>query len=287
MITSDRKLKAILKGRKGQQRPYVDRPRHSRQLRCSRAFRLSGPVDAPPALLFSLHAYALFPAQRRGQFFAKLSKLRLQSGVFRIVAGFQTAINRFIENKNRTPKPFVWIADSRQNIDAVSIRCYIRTIRSFMHPIAKIRKAAGIFAHADYRRALRRGAAAGVEHEAMLKLLVLDTVVDIGANRGQFALAVRRCAPGARIISFEPLDGPAAIFRRVFAGDSQVVVHPVAIAPESGLKTMHISGRDDSSSLLPITELQNQLFPVLPKTQCALSPPRRSTNMSRRQTCTA
>jgi FkbM family methyltransferase len=130
-----------------------------------------------------------------------------------------------------------------------------------MHPIAKIRKAARIFAHAGYRRALRRGAAAGVEHEAMLQALGPDIVVDIGANRGQFALAVRRCAPSARIISFEPLDEPAAVFRRVFSGDSRVVLHPVAVAPDGGHTEMHVSGRDDSSSLLPITELQNQLFP--------------------------
>jgi FkbM family methyltransferase len=130
-----------------------------------------------------------------------------------------------------------------------------------MHPIAKIKKAAHIFAYAGYRRAFCKGAAAGVEHEAMLRILGPDTVVDIGANRGQFALAVRRCAPGARIIAFEPLDGPAKVFRRVFADDSRVILHPVAVAPDCGHKEMHVSERDDSSSLLPITELQNQLFP--------------------------
>jgi len=130
-----------------------------------------------------------------------------------------------------------------------------------MHPIAKIRKVARIFTHASYRRALRRGAAAGVEHEAMLNALAPDIVVDIGSNRGQFALAVRRCAPSARIISFEPLEEPAEIFNQVFSGDGRVVLHPVAVAPDGGHKAIHISGRDDSSSLLPITELQNKLFP--------------------------
>jgi len=130
-----------------------------------------------------------------------------------------------------------------------------------MHPIAKIKKAARIFSHGRYRCALRLGAAAGVEHEAVLKALAPDTVVDIGANRGQFALAVRRCAPNARIISFEPLEGPAAVFRKVFAHDTRTKLHTVAVAPEDGIRTIHISGRDDSSSLLPITDLQNQLFP--------------------------
>jgi hypothetical protein len=35
----------------------------------------------------------------------------------------------------------------------------------------------------------------------------------------------------------------------------------VAVGPRVGNATIHISARDDSSSLLPITALQNQIFP--------------------------
>lgn len=101
---------------------------------------------------------------------------------------------------------------------------------------------------------------AGAEHRHVLSR-ELKTVIDIGANRGQFALAVRQWAPKARVISFEPLSIPAAIFRRVFAGDDQVVLHPVAVGPESVRQEMHVSARDDSSSLLPISSLQGILFP--------------------------
>jgi FkbM family methyltransferase len=87
------------------------------------------------------------------------------------------------------------------------------------------------------------------------------TVVDIGANRGQFALVARHCFPEARILSFEPLPGPSRTFQRVFAGDPSVILHPVAIGPERGETTIHLSARDDSSSLLPISSLQNTLFP--------------------------
>ena len=62
----------------------------------------------------------------------------------------------------------------------------------------------------------------------------LTTVVDIGANRGQFSLAVRRWAPGAKVFAFEPLSGPAARFRKVFKGDSKVILHQAAIGPETG-----------------------------------------------------
>ncbi|ABA58003.1 Methyltransferase FkbM [Nitrosococcus oceani ATCC 19707] len=110
--------------------------------------------------------------------------------------------------------------------------------------------------------ALRYGVAAGVEHVRALKSLgEMGTVVDIGANRGQFALAARHCFPGARIVSFEPLPGPAEKFRRVLAGDSRLVLHQVAIGPARGEETIHISAADDSSSLLPITGMQRSLFP--------------------------
>ena len=111
-------------------------------------------------------------------------------------------------------------------------------------------------------RALRLGVAAGVEHVRVLRNLgAVSVVVDIGANRGQFALAARHCFPTAHIVSFEPLPGPAAMFRRVFAGDSLVALHEAAIGPVVGEATMHVSRLDDSSSLLPITAEQERVFP--------------------------
>jgi hypothetical protein len=40
-----------------------------------------------------------------------------------------------------------------------------------------------------------------------------------------------------------------------------VTLHQVAIGPESGQATIHVSRHDDCSSLLPISELQDRLFP--------------------------
>lgn len=120
-----------------------------------------------------------------------------------------------------------------------------------------------ILAVPSWRRALRyHRVAAGVEHATVLPNLgALCSVVDIGANRGQFALAARRCFPAADIISFEPLHRPAAIFRQVFVNDTAVVLHEAAIGSEPGEAMIHLSARDDSSSLLPITARQNTLFP--------------------------
>lgn len=100
---------------------------------------------------------------------------------------------------------------------------------------------------------------AGAEHRANLTA-DLETVVDIGANRGQFALAVRRWSPKARVIAFEPLTKATASFRKVL-GDSKVTLHQAAIGPEAGMTVLHVAGADDSSSLLPISSLQVSLFP--------------------------
>ena len=123
-------------------------------------------------------------------------------------------------------------------------------------------KLAAILKSPYYRtKLLRHRVAAGVEHARILSGLDCRTVVDIGANRGQFALVARQCHPQAGIISFEPLPAAAARFCAVFADDDRVTLHEVAIGPVRGNATIHLSRRDDSSSLLPITATQVSLFP--------------------------
>ena len=129
----------------------------------------------------------------------------------------------------------------------------------------KIGKLFKIFQSTYYIKALvKNGVAAGVEHAKVLghlKSSNFQTIVDIGANRGQFALVVRKHFPDAMIVSFEPLKEPAALFRRVFSSDPQVVLYEMAIGSEEKKMAIHVSRADDSSSLLPITVLQNSLFP--------------------------
>jgi transposase len=52
-------------------------------------------------------------------FFAKLTRRRLKRGVFRSLAELQAAINRFLEETNADPKPFVWTADPKRVLAAV------------------------------------------------------------------------------------------------------------------------------------------------------------------------
>lgn len=115
----------------------------------------------------------------------------------------------------------------------------------------------------SWRRVLfRHRVAAGVEHRFYLEHVgPVATVIDIGANRGQFALAVRDCLPHADVVSIEPLETPAGVYQEVFKGDGKTSLVVGAVGPDKGSATMHISARDDSSSLLSIGELQTVNFP--------------------------
>ena len=106
----------------------------------------------------------------------------------------------------------------------------------------------------------RYGVAASVEHDPVLREPI-KTVIDIGANRGQFSLAVRHFHPAARIVAFEPLPSASAVYRKVFAQDPQNTLYSVAISPQAGEIAMHVAQREDSSSLLPITARQTEMVP--------------------------
>ena len=53
-------------------------------------------------------------------FFAKLTRRRLKRGVFRSLVDLLAAINRFLAEHNRSPKPFIWTADPDRIIAAAS-----------------------------------------------------------------------------------------------------------------------------------------------------------------------
>jgi FkbM family methyltransferase len=109
--------------------------------------------------------------------------------------------------------------------------------------------------------ALLKGAAAGMEHAALLANLPCECVIDVGANRGQFALVARKVFPKAAIYSFEPLEEPARIYKKIFDQDPQVKLYHCAIGKEKISSTIYITRDDDSSSLLHPTKTQIDTFP--------------------------
>lgn len=126
---------------------------------------------------------------------------------------------------------------------------------------SKAAKLLRLLSKAGYARGLRYGVAATIEHEDVMRALTPGTLVDVGANKGQFSLLARTLHPDLLIHAFEPLSAPARRYRRLFSHQQNVHLHPIAAGEASATAEIHVSGRADSSSLLPITDLQDKLFP--------------------------
>lgn len=82
----------------------------------------------------------------------------------------------------------------------------------------------------------------------------IDTVLDIGANVGQFAVSLRRAGFAGRIVSCEPLPGAYAELARRAAKDPSWHAVNTAVGREVGETDINVSANSYSSSILPMTE---------------------------------
>jgi FkbM family methyltransferase len=83
----------------------------------------------------------------------------------------------------------------------------------------------------------------------------IDTVLDVGANVGQFATELRKGGFNGKIISFEPLSDAHRQLVARSARDNRWIVHSrVAIGDMERNAEIHVAGNSVSSSLLNMTE---------------------------------
>ncbi len=97
-----------------------------------------------------------------------------------------------------------------------------------------------------------------------LKNTPIRTIIDIGANRGQFARYISTIFPAAKIFCFEPLPRPYTELQywAKHHGGGRVVAINAALGAESREVAMTL--HDDhitSSSILRTTELTRELYP--------------------------
>ena len=107
---------------------------------------------------------------------------------------------------------------------------------------------------------LKNGVFPSFEHTSLPFGSDFVTVFDVGTSRGQFALFALWRFRKARLICFEPLPEAAAAASHVLPSE-RVEVHSLALGSYPGDMTLHVSARDDSSSLLPIGPGQVAVFP--------------------------
>lgn len=85
----------------------------------------------------------------------------------------------------------------------------------------------------------------GLLHDASFRALAHlpagkgDLFLDVGANRGQSILSMRRMRPDAAIVSFEPSAAMFGWLQRHFAAAPGVVLHPFGLGAEARTRTLY------------------------------------------------
>lgn len=88
----------------------------------------------------------------------------------------------------------------------------------------------------------------------MLPALKIESVIDVGANKGQYYDFLRdRVGFKGRIVSFEPIPELAAELQRRTASDPKWTVHNLALGRTPGVLPLHVSDKTGWSSLLTKT----------------------------------
>ncbi|MCK1606579.1 FkbM family methyltransferase [Bradyrhizobium sp. 166] len=110
------------------------------------------------------------------------------------------------------------------------------------------------------RRALKLGVAASIEHRSALGGSQYRTIVDIGANVGQFALFARERYPMANVFSFEPLEDCWDTYNSIFDNDPNVRLFRCGIGPADTEAAINVTNENDSSSMLAPAATQVEVF---------------------------
>lgn len=91
--------------------------------------------------------------------------------------------------------------------------------------------------------------------------IIPKTIIDVGANVGQFTVACAKIFQGVSIHSFEPLPGCVPQLRRNVDGLDGVHVYPLALGEASGEVTMRVNSHSHSSSVLALGNRHKKAFP--------------------------
>ena len=89
----------------------------------------------------------------------------------------------------------------------------------------------------------------------------IKTIIDVGANTGQFARAIHEVLPEAYIYSFEPLSDCFKELKAAMRNVKKFQAINTALAATNGEQVFYRSAWSPSSSLLPMNQLHKENFP--------------------------
>ncbi|MGH2523375.1 MAG: FkbM family methyltransferase, partial [Anaerolineales bacterium] len=127
---------------------------------------------------------------------------------------------------------------------------------------------------------VRRARALGVGVETYtrfqqpwLKQAGIHSVIDVGANTGQFARMIHDALPEATIYAFEPLPDCFEALVRQMGGVKNFKAYNVALGSAEGTHTFYRNPFSLSSSFRPMTDLHRRNFPQTAGINAPLSIP--------------
>jgi FkbM family methyltransferase len=124
-----------------------------------------------------------------------------------------------------------------------------------MKPYQKFARA---FGYSILRR--ERQPTADAHLSNLLRASGTDLVLDVGANRGQFARMLREEGYQGEIHSFEPVAATYGELAAAAAGDPAWTVHQAALGAAPGEAVINVTGASDMSSLLQPNEFGQEKF---------------------------
>jgi FkbM family methyltransferase len=102
---------------------------------------------------------------------------------------------------------------------------------------------------------------AAARRNALLAKYGIDTVLDVGANQGQYGVELREFGYSGRIISFEPLSEAYEVLSATAQADPNWVCHRMALGDAPATSLMGVASNLASSSLLPMLEAHHDAAP--------------------------
>jgi FkbM family methyltransferase len=98
-------------------------------------------------------------------------------------------------------------------------------------------------------------------HFKWLQDLGIQTILDIGANEGQFINKISLILPEANIYSFEPLKKPFEQLQKLAFQNKNITAFNFALGDEEKESIIHHNEYSPSSSMLELTSLHKGAFP--------------------------
>lgn len=113
----------------------------------------------------------------------------------------------------------------------------------------ELQETSGIY---DYLRRLRL--------KTLLEKYQIDIVLDVGANRGQFASELRRIGYKGKIISFEPISSAFEVLQETARNDLHWDIHKLALGSQNTEQKIYVADMSVFTSFLKSNDWCEQQF---------------------------